>query len=338
MDSGSICLFLTIKELSAQVISSELVTVIGPDAITYSTLTKYLRQRQFPSVACDLSEEPPRIAIDNDIRDGLEKEPFSSIHEQAKFTCIPTTIVHQHLTPSPGFIVEDLRWVPHSITDTQQVQSFTLLKKVFHKLRSIKQQDWQFMITRDELLFYLTTNYEQIRLRPDQEPPEKWKHTVQDQKTMVTIVWNSLGFHMVDALPKGRKLDAKHQHHNHLTALVPLRPEAAGRKLVIHTGNSGAYAGQKCIALCAENGLRFATHPLYSPDLAPSDLFVWTVKCYVQGRPVASHEELFAVIGEIVPDVPNETVHRVLGHWMERLKWIPHHKGDYCPWPKHWLI
>jgi hypothetical protein len=41
MDQRSTCLFLAIKGLSAQAIPSELVPVVGPDAIACSTVTKY---------------------------------------------------------------------------------------------------------------------------------------------------------------------------------------------------------------------------------------------------------------------------------------------------------
>jgi hypothetical protein len=49
MDQRPICLFLATEPLSAQAIHNELVAVLDPDAIGYSTLTNYLRQRHFPS-------------------------------------------------------------------------------------------------------------------------------------------------------------------------------------------------------------------------------------------------------------------------------------------------
>jgi hypothetical protein len=49
MDQRSVCFFLVIKRLSAQALYSELVIVLDPDAIGSSTVTNYLRQRQFPS-------------------------------------------------------------------------------------------------------------------------------------------------------------------------------------------------------------------------------------------------------------------------------------------------
>jgi hypothetical protein len=58
MDQQSICLFLAMKRLSAQAIYNELVAVLGPDAIGYSTVTNYLRQRYFPSTLPETPDEP----------------------------------------------------------------------------------------------------------------------------------------------------------------------------------------------------------------------------------------------------------------------------------------
>jgi hypothetical protein len=41
-----------------QAISNELVAVLGPDAIGYSTVTSYLRQRHFPSTLRGTPDEP----------------------------------------------------------------------------------------------------------------------------------------------------------------------------------------------------------------------------------------------------------------------------------------
>jgi hypothetical protein len=112
MDQRLICLFLAIKGLSAQAIHDKLVTVLGSDAITYLTATRYLGQRQFASVRCDPSEEPSRSVLDNAISEVLEKQPFSSIHNLSKLTFIPITTVYRHLTWSLAFVVKHLRWVP----------------------------------------------------------------------------------------------------------------------------------------------------------------------------------------------------------------------------------
>jgi hypothetical protein len=105
--------------------------------------------------------------------------------------------------------VKHFRWVPQGLTDTQKAQCLTLSKKLLRKLRSIKHQGWQFIITLDGSEFYLTTDYERVWLRPDQELPERRRHTIQDEKIIAKIAWSPLGFHLLDALPKGRTFDAE---------------------------------------------------------------------------------------------------------------------------------
>jgi hypothetical protein len=103
MEQGSICLFLAMKRLSARDVHNELVAVLGPDAIAYSTVTNCLRQRQFPAISSEPSDQPPTTIIEDAIMDALDKQPFSSVRELAKLTCIPTTTVYRHLTRSLGF-------------------------------------------------------------------------------------------------------------------------------------------------------------------------------------------------------------------------------------------
>jgi hypothetical protein len=120
MDQRSICLFLAPEALSARDVYNELTTVLGADVIIYSIVTKTLHQRQFTSIFVDLPlEEPATIAIDRAILDAIEQYPCSSIRELARFTCIPITTILRYLAQSLGFVMKYLRWVPHTITPTQ---------------------------------------------------------------------------------------------------------------------------------------------------------------------------------------------------------------------------
>jgi hypothetical protein len=150
MDQRSIRLFLAMKGLSAKDVHNELVAVLGPDAIAYSSVTSYPRQRQFPAISSEPSDEPPTAIIDGAILDALDKQPFFSVKELAKLTCIPTKMVYRLLTRSLGFVVKHLRWVPHTLTETQKAQRITLSNQLLLEIRSIKHQGWHFIITLDE--------------------------------------------------------------------------------------------------------------------------------------------------------------------------------------------
>jgi hypothetical protein len=99
--------------------------------------------------SCRRPEEPPTTIIYQTILDALEKQPFSSLHELAEFTCIPTTAVPRHLKQLLGFVVRHLHWVPHSLTATQKTERVTLSNISLRQLRSIEHRGWQFFITFD---------------------------------------------------------------------------------------------------------------------------------------------------------------------------------------------
>jgi hypothetical protein len=130
------------------------------------------------------------------------------------------------------FVVKHLRWVSHSLTDTQKAQRLALWNKLLCKVRSVKHQGWQFIIILDEVRFYLTTDYERIWLWSDQEPPERQKRTIQDTKIMATITWNPLRFHRVDSLPKGMTFNAYNYRDNILAALIAFGPGRAKKKVL----------------------------------------------------------------------------------------------------------
>jgi histone-lysine N-methyltransferase SETMAR len=123
-----------------------------------------------------------------------------------------------------------------------------------------------------------------------------------------TIAWNLLGFPLTMAFPKGRSFNAEYYRYNILAALTQLQPEDDERKLVVHADNARAHIAQKYRAFCEENGLRLALHPPYSPDLRPSDFFLFgSVKERLKGMVFPSYEELLDAIGEVVTGIESET-------------------------------
>jgi histone-lysine N-methyltransferase SETMAR len=130
-----------------------------------------------------------------------------------------------------------------------------------------------------------------------------------------------LGFPLIVALPKGRTFNAEYYRNNSLAALAQFQLEDDRRKFVVHADDARAHTAQKCRTFCEENGLRLAPHPPYSPDLAPSDFFLfYYVKDCLKGMVFPSYEELFDAIGEVVTGIESETLTAAFEHSMERLE------------------
>jgi histone-lysine N-methyltransferase SETMAR len=100
-------------------------------------------------------------------------------------------------------------------------------------------------------------------------------HTIQARKIMVTIAWNPFGFPLIVTLPKGRTFNAEYYRDHIFAALTQFQPEDDGRKLVVHADNARAHNAQKCRTFAKKMDCGSLPHPPYSPNLAPSDFFLF---------------------------------------------------------------
>jgi hypothetical protein len=136
---------------------------------------------------------------------------------------------------------------------------------------------------------------------------------------MPTVVWNSDGFHLIDVLPKGSKLNAGHDI-SHI--LLPLREilapsqDASSRHFVIHADNIRRHWAKAATLFLDRNSLRRAAHLLYSPDLASLGFLLFEyLKGVLQGSSFDESDEFLSVIQEIL----RESIGRL---------WMPHFKNE----------
>ena len=62
-------------------------------------------------------------------------------------------------------------------------------------------------------------------------------------------------------------------------------------------------------------------HPPYSPDLAPSDFFLFGyLKAYLEGMNFESFEEMFHAVQDFLYKIPIEMLGRVYSEWIVRLE------------------
>jgi histone-lysine N-methyltransferase SETMAR len=96
-----------------------------------------------------------------------------------------------------------------------------------------------------------------------------------DYKMGAIIVWNPHGVHLIDELPKGQKFKANYYIDRIRQPPLENRSTGRGPGLIIHADNARPHTAQKNSKFCQENRLEMAFHPPYSPDLAPSDFFLF---------------------------------------------------------------
>ena len=76
--------------------------------------------------------------------------------------------------------------------------------------------------------------------------------------------------------------------------------------------------------------MKKAPHPPYSPDIAPSDFYLFGyIKGKLQGEHFDSVESLLDRVLEILSEISPETLKAVFLEWEDRLEKIIHNNGDY---------
>jgi hypothetical protein len=158
----------------------------------------------------------------------------------------------------------------------QKTERATLSIELLCQLRSIEYHGWQFIITLDKSWFYLSTDHGRIWLRAKEQLLERPKYTIQDPKMMVTIAWNPLGFHLLDALSKGNTSNAEYYRLTILIEHFPLRPQVDGRGLIIYADNARPHTARKYRAFVKKIGSAspYAHHTQrisHNPTSFPSD-------------------------------------------------------------------
>jgi histone-lysine N-methyltransferase SETMAR len=91
------------------------------------------------------------------------------------------------------------------------------------------------------------------------------------------------------------------------------------RRSVRHLDKARPHTATVRRAVCGDNFLRIASHLPYSPDLAPSDVFLFQrLKNLRQGQQFGSAYEILSVVRKILDEISLGTLEAVSREWINR--------------------
>ena len=91
---------------------------------------------------------------------------------------------------------------------------------------------------------------------------------------MASVFWDGKGIIYIDYLEKGKTIDSEYYIallEQLKTEVAKKRTHIARKKISFHQDNTPCHKSLKTIAKLYELGFELLPHPPYSPDLAPSD-------------------------------------------------------------------
>ena len=113
---------------------------------------------------------------------------------------------------------------------------------------------------------------------PGSPRPKKFKTQPSAGKVMATVFWDAKGVIMSDFLPKRSTITGV-SYANLLdqlrTAIREKRRGKLSKGVLLQQDNATVHTCKVAMDAVERNGYKLIPHPAYSPDLAPSDFFLF---------------------------------------------------------------
>ena len=99
------------------------------------------------------------------------------------------------------------------------------------------------------------------------------------KKIVVTVIWGVWEFPIIDIMPEGQSFNSLYFIENIILPLYNEKTkywaEADERKMWLYLDNCKVHNSKSSMKTISDIGFKRAPHPPYSPDVAPSDFFLF---------------------------------------------------------------
>ena len=208
------------------------------------------------------------------------------------------TIIHEHL----GMSKISARWVPRNLNmqDRQQrVESSQELLEVYNA----NPEDFHTrLVTGEEIWLHHwdpDTKKESMQWKqPGSPPPKKFRTQPSASKVMATVFRDSKGIILIDYKPAGTSITGKYYANVIKQLRVAIKEKRRGKLaagVLLLYDNAPVHKTRVAQAAIRECKFEQLNHPPYSPDLAPSDYYLFrNLKSHLRGTKFRDDDELKA--------------------------------------------
>ena len=153
---------------------------------------------------------------------------------------------------------------------------------------------------------------------------------------MIIVFFSFTEIHVCDFLRSGIKNNSQYMCEHIWPAIDQSlrrgRPVNGAKGIFLHFDNSPIHKSQKSLAKINEIGFNLLEHPPYSPDIAPSDFWLFGfIDEKRKGTIASNEEELIIQTREILSKIDSTLLGTVFKEWIRRLNMVIEMNGEYLP-------
>jgi len=275
-----VLLFLFNQKKKAVECQRLLAEVYGEHGPSIKTCEKWLRQ--FKSGDFNLKDSDrsgrPKTFENADLQALLDEDDAQTEKQLAEALNVGRSTISERLK-AMGKIQKAGKWVPHELNDRQlenrKTTSEILLQR--HDRKSFLHR----IVTGDEKwIYYENPKRKRSWVDPGQPSTSTARPNRFGKKAMLCVWWDQEGVVYHELLQPGQTVTAdryRQQVINLKNALLEKRPKWAKRhgKVILLHDNAPSHTARSVKEAIKELGWEVLPHPPYSPDLAPSDYYLF---------------------------------------------------------------
>lgn len=327
--------------LTAKQIHEELCGAWGDGYVSYSTVAEWVHR--FREGRTSL-EDDSRIgrpvtgvtgANTEAVRMLIEENPHISIRYIAFELGVSygtiSSIIHDELKLKKLCA----RWIPHELSQQCKQQRVEICQENLAKLESGQWRMYD-IITGDETwIYHRAIQSKQSNMTwcdEDTAPTTVVRRSQYEHKNMFVIFFRSTGPEFIHMVETGNTISGDYYKNNCLKFLFNnikrKRPSSGLRGLKLHHDNARPHQTNDVKAYLQEQGMMLMRHPPYSPDLAPSDFWLFGhLKRQLTSYP--DSKSLQQAVTKELRAIPKDEFRKTFQKWIERMKLCITNQGEY---------
>jgi histone-lysine N-methyltransferase SETMAR len=298
--------FLVLEGIQPSEIHERMQNAYTTSTPSYSTVKKWAAEfkRGRHSLEDDLCQGRPIQVVTPNICRLVEEKVLNNrrikVREIAEDLDISVgsveTIIHEHL----GMAKVAARWVPRLLTTEMKKTRLECSRDLLELYNADPEKFLCRIVTGDETwLHHYDPETKQASMQwkhSDSPPPKKARTQPSAGKIMATIFWDAEGIILIDYLPHKTTITGSYYvevlRRLHQAIKNKRRGKLSHKVLLLHD-NAPAHSAKIAQAAIKECNFQQLRHPPYSPDLAPSDFYLFRLlKKNLRGRRFSSDEEV----------------------------------------------
>lgn len=226
-------------------------------------------------------------------------------------------------------------WIPYELTESAKAKRLEICSQLLEMYE--KNNFLPRLVTVDEVWIYWENTGSHTHrswVGPADEPVTEVRPTLTTKKHLASVFWDSKGVILIDILPQGKTITGIYYSgllHKLKDALwSERRRRTTDGALFLQQDNARPHTAVVTTNTLREIGLQLLPHPPYSPDLAPSDFYLFSpLKSALKGKSFNNAAEIMQDVQLWIDAKPSQFFETGIGKLPDRWRRCIESGGNY---------